>query len=100
MAQPAFARLFIVEVHAAGPEAMLRRAALQDRLSDRLASLLGARTAAARFALRSYVAAVSALVATPLATGDLDAIRNLRAPLLQQLRSLAGAGLLGPRSGG
>lgn len=96
VAEPAFARLFLVEVHAAGNAAMARRADLQDRISATFADLLGARSAAARFTARSYVAAISAMVATPLAAGDLDAVRALRRPLVGHLRSLAGAGLLGP----
>lgn len=85
---PAFARLFLVEVHAAGAEALRRRNALQERIVDALADLLGARTGRERFACRAYVAAVSALVAVPIATGDLDGVAKLRRPLLDHLRSL------------
>jgi AcrR family transcriptional regulator len=85
---PAFARLFLVEVHAAGPVAMGRRADLQARVVDALARLLGARTKAARFACQLYVAGVSALVTVPIATGDLDAVTALRRPLVEQLRTL------------
>jgi AcrR family transcriptional regulator len=95
-AQPAFARLYLVEVHAAGAEAMRRRERLQERLADGLARVLGARTASERFAVRAFVAATSALVATPLATGDLDAVAALRRPLRTHLRALAGGGLVGP----
>src|SRR5690606_37798114 len=38
-----FARLFLVEVHAAGPEAMRRRATFQDRIVDELVAATGAR---------------------------------------------------------
>lgn len=82
---PAFARLYIVEVHAAGPQAIRRRAELQDQVVDALAGLLGARTAAARFGCQAYVAAVSALVGVPLALGDADGVRRLRAPLIEHL---------------
>lgn len=95
--QPAFARLFLVEVQAAGAEAMVRRAELQERVVDALTTLLGARSASARFTARALVAAISAMVATPLASGDLEAVRALRRPLLQHLRALAAAGLLGPQ---
>jgi AcrR family transcriptional regulator len=87
---PAFARLFLVEVHAAGAEAMRRRAALQIAVVDALSSLLGARGKADRFACQVFVAGISALVATPLATGDLDAVAALRRPLIQHLRTLGG----------
>jgi AcrR family transcriptional regulator len=83
-----FARLYIVEVHAAGPPALVRRAELQHRVVDALADLLGADTPDDRFACETYVAAVSALVTLPVVTGDVDAIRALRDPLLGQLRRL------------
>ena len=86
----AFARLFIVEVHAAGPPALLRRAELQARVVDALADLLAATTADDRFACELYVAAVSALVTLPVATGDADGVRALRDPLIAQLRRTAG----------
>ncbi len=83
-----FARLYIVEVHAAGPPALVRRAALQDRVVEALADLLGAGTAEERFACEAYVAAVSALVTLPVASGDGDAVRALRDPLVTQLRRI------------
>ncbi len=87
--QPAFARLFLVEVFAAGPEAMVRRAELQGRLVDALAALFGARSRRARFAWQAYVAATSSLVTVPVVTGDVAAIRALRRPLVDHLRLLA-----------
>jgi len=92
---PAFARLFIVEVHAAGPEAVRRRAALQDRVVDALAALVGAPTPRARFACRAYVAGVASIVTEPLVAGDHEAILALRDPLVEHLRALADAGVLG-----
>lgn len=83
-----FARLYIVEVHAAGPAALVRRAELQRRVVDALADLLGATTVEERFACEAYVAAVSALVTLPVATGDGDAVRALRDPLTAQLRRI------------
>ena len=83
-----FARLFLVEAHAAGPEALARRAAVQDRLVDALVAATGARRAADRFACRAYVAAVASLVALPVATGDTDALAGLRRPLLTHLDEL------------
>lgn len=83
-----FARLFLVEVHAVGPEAMGRRAAIQDRLVDELVTATRARRAADRFACRAYVAAVASLVALPVATGDPEAIAELRGPLLTLLDEL------------
>ena len=85
---PAFARLYIVEVHAAGPAALLRRSELQARVVDALASLLHATGPRSRFACEAFVAAVSALVTVPLVTGDRDALDGLRDPLVEHLRSL------------
>lgn len=88
-AHPAFARLYLVEVHAAGPEAMARRAALQDQVVDALAGLLGVDGVDARFACRAYVAAVGSLVTLPVATGDQVALGALRRPLRTLLEELA-----------
>lgn len=85
---PSFARLYIVEVHAAGPDAIRRRAELQSHVVAALARLLDARSDAARFECEAFVAAISALVAPPLALGDLDGIRRLEAPLVELLRGL------------
>ncbi len=84
----AFARLYLVEVHAAGEEAMARRAALQDQVVDGLADVLGATSPEARFACRAYVAAVASLVTLPVATGDRAGLDDLRAPLLGLLADL------------
>lgn len=85
---PAFARLFVVEAHAAGPDAVRRRADWQARLADGLADLFGTRDEAARFALQAYVGAVASLVTVPLVSGDVAAVSALRGPLVTLLRSL------------
>lgn len=85
-----FARLYIVEVNAAGPEALGRRAELQGRIAAAVAALLGAVTDEDRFSCECFVAAVAALVTVPVATGDREAIRELRDPLVRELDRLAG----------
>lgn len=85
----AFARLFLVEVHAAGAEALTRRAALQEQVVEAFVGLLGARTPEARFACRAFVAAVSSLVTLPIVTADREALDALREPLLHQMDRLA-----------
>lgn len=97
---PAFARLYLVEVHAAGPEAVRRRAQLQAAVVDGLARMLGARSKAARFACQMYVAGVATMVTAPMATGDLAAVTDLRRPLVDHLRRLVGDGLIGRASSG
>jgi len=94
-AEPAFARLYLVEVHAAGEEAMRRRADLQAALADGLADLLGLRRAKGRFACQAFVAAVAGLVSVPLVAGDTDAVLALRRPIRQLLADLV-AGPLAP----
>ena len=83
-----FARLYIVEAHSAGPVALVRRAELQQQVVDLIADLFEARDPDARFACEAYVAAVSALVTLPVATGDVDAVRALRDPLVSLVRRL------------
>lgn len=85
----AFARLYIVEAHAAGPEALRRRADLQARVTDGLAVTLGARSAADRFACTVFVSAVASVVTMPIVDRDLDALAAVRDPLVGELRALA-----------
>ncbi len=98
--EPGYARLFLVEVHAAGPEAMARRTAIQQRIVDALADRLDARTDPERFTCQVLVAAVGAMVAGPLVTGDTDALRALAPPLVEHLRRLDSAGLFEPAARG
>ncbi|MDQ2648071.1 MAG: TetR/AcrR family transcriptional regulator [Actinomycetota bacterium] len=86
-----FARLYIVEAHAAGTEALARRAAMQERVATAIAVLVGATSPDDRFACDCYVAAASALVTVPVAAGDREAILALRQPLVRQLERLAAA---------
>lgn len=79
---PELARVFLIEVYAAGPEAMERRARLQATITDAIAVLLGLGDDRVRFACQALVAAIGALVTPLLATGDLDGIRALREPIV------------------
>ncbi|MEV5647922.1 TetR/AcrR family transcriptional regulator [Nocardia sp. NPDC052254] len=82
-AEPAYARLFLVEVYAAGPKVIARRAELQESFVSLVARILDARTDQQRFACRTMVAALSALVTTHIAADDPDGLRALRAPMLE-----------------
>lgn len=84
-----FARLYVVEAHAAGPEALARRAAMQARVAGAIAVLVGATEPDDRFACDCFVAAASALVTVPIANADRDAILALREPLIRHLERLA-----------
>ncbi|MDT0306059.1 TetR/AcrR family transcriptional regulator [Streptomyces sp. DSM 44917] len=79
--RPALARLFLVEVYAAGPEAIERRQANQRRFADTIAALFGADTEDRRFACAALVAATAQLVTARLVSNDLDGLRALEAPL-------------------
>jgi AcrR family transcriptional regulator len=79
---PELARMFLIEVYAAGPEAMERRTRLQALVTDAVGALLGASDDRGRFACQALVAAISALVTPRLAAGDLSGIRALRDPIV------------------
>jgi AcrR family transcriptional regulator len=96
-----FARLFLVEVYAAGPETIARRAAVQRGFVDLVVAGLGARSAEDRFACEAFVAATSSLVTTRLAANDIDGLRALHRPLLGLAdRLLAGVDRPSRRNGG
>jgi AcrR family transcriptional regulator len=82
IAEPAYARLFLVEVNAAGPEAIERRGEMQATIVDTVVQVLGVDDERGRFACRVLVAAISTMVVVPLVRGDLDALRDLREPVL------------------
>lgn len=85
--QPTFARMFLVEVYAAGPEAIARRAEFQRRVVDAMVRDLGLGEPN-RFACELIVAATAALVTPLLVDGDLDAVRALRDPIVSSLQRL------------
>jgi AcrR family transcriptional regulator len=81
-AEPEFARLFLVEVYAAGPQAIARRAAMQRRFVDVLSETLDPR-GTDRFAVEALVAAIAQMVTSKLAVSDVNGLRALRTPLTQ-----------------
>jgi AcrR family transcriptional regulator len=78
-AEPEFARLFLVEVYAAGAAAIDRRMQTQAAFASHLRAELAAEQDA--FAVDALVAAISAMVTAKLAAGDLAGLRGLREPL-------------------
>lgn len=85
----AHARVFLVEVYAAGPEVVRQRQASLEGFADVVAEthrgckgLLGT-DPEQRFAVMSVVSAVSAMVTNAVAIGDFDALAGLREPLLE-----------------
>jgi AcrR family transcriptional regulator len=93
-AEPAKARLFLVETYAAGPEAMQRRLELQAQFVDGIAALFGARTKARRGVCEALVGAVVALVTARFVADDVAGLAAIRAPIVE----LAAGSLVRPRS--
>lgn len=89
-AEPAFARVFLLEVYAAGSEALARRAAAQQRFVELVAANFRVDSPQERFAAEALVAATSSLVTARLAAGDLDGLRALREPLVRLAGRLLG----------
>lgn len=87
-ADPALARVFLIEVYAAGPTAIERRLELQRQLVDAVAGAFGLSGAEARFTVEAYLAAVVSLVTARLAVDDVAGLRDLHAPLVALARRL------------
>ncbi|MEV0436702.1 MULTISPECIES: TetR/AcrR family transcriptional regulator [Nocardia] len=79
---PASARLFLVEVYAAGPAAIAARMDLQHRFVTVVAAMLGAETDEQRFACATLAAAIGAMVTGKIAGGDLDSLWELKDQLI------------------
>jgi AcrR family transcriptional regulator len=84
----AYARVFLVDVYAAGDRVLSQRRKALDRFVDLIAELMGARRQADRFACEALVAAVSSLVTVRVAVGDLDELPKLRRPIMDVARRL------------
>lgn len=83
---PASARLFLVEVYAAGPTAITARMDLQHRFVAVVAAMLGAETPEQRFACSTFAAAIGAMVTGKIAGDDLDSLAELKADLIALAR--------------
>ncbi len=86
-ADPAFARLFMVEVYAAGERVLETRDRIQERFVELVADSFGARDRAARFACEALVSAIITLVTARLAARDVEGLRALRDPLTGLVRT-------------
>ncbi|RMI34164.1 TetR/AcrR family transcriptional regulator [Nocardia stercoris] len=84
--EPAYARLFLVEVYAVGPAAIARRALMQESFVAMVAQVLGATTDEQIFACQTLVSALSGMVTARVAADDTEGLRALRAPLLTLVR--------------
>jgi AcrR family transcriptional regulator len=83
----AFARVFLIDIYAV-PEGSRRRAEGQVAFADAIAGLFGVRDPERRFACEAIVAAISTLVTSRLAAGDLDGIRALHGPVVRFVNGL------------
>ncbi|HEV7757478.1 MAG TPA: TetR/AcrR family transcriptional regulator [Acidimicrobiales bacterium] len=94
---PALARVFLVEVYAAGPEAIAQRRTSLERFVDIVAAtheghtgFLGTRKSQ-RFAAEMIVNAVSAAVTNIIGVGDTQELRELQKKLTRLARQLFAA---------
>lgn len=87
-----YARLFLIESYAAGPEAIERRARTQEAMVGLVAELTGAAGPSGRYTCTMFVAAVASMVTLPIAAGDRDAVRALGPQLTEHVRRLWNAG--------
>ncbi len=87
-ANPSLARVFLVEVYAAGPAAIRQRRESLDRFIDLIAathpdgSTLIGPNPDQRFAAEVLAGAVSSLVTTAVGTGELDRVTAIHEPLM------------------
>jgi len=86
---PALARVFMIEVYAAGPAAIEQRRASLEGFADIVAEthrgeqgVLGTKPSQ-RFAAQAFVGAVSSLVTNAVGVGDTDQLLALREPLMR-----------------
>jgi AcrR family transcriptional regulator len=89
--EPAIARTFLVEVYAAGPEALERRVAIQTRFVDAVAALVGARGARQLFACEAIVASITALVTLRVCAGETAELEQLAPSLRDFVETTLGA---------
>ena len=88
-AAPALARVFLVEVYAAGPVAIEQRRESLEQFVDIVAEthrgesgVLGTRPSQ-RFAAQAFVGAVSSLVTNAVGVGEINELPKLREPLMK-----------------
>jgi AcrR family transcriptional regulator len=81
--EEAMARVFLVDVYAAGPAALERRREVMDQFVATIANLLEARTADERFAVEALVAAVSSMVTVRVAVGAFHELPGLLDPIMK-----------------
>ena len=89
-AQPATARLFLIETYAAGPDAMRRRLELQQQFVDAIVGIFAARSAQDRFHAEALVAATISAVTARFIADDVARLSTVRPKLLVLAATLFG----------
>jgi AcrR family transcriptional regulator len=93
-AAPSLARVFLVEVYAAGPAAIEQRRASMEHFTDLVAEIFHGEVGVLgsdpeqRFAAEFVVGAVSSMVTNIVGVGDIDELPKLREPLVEVARQL------------
>ena len=88
-AEPAMARLFLIETYAAGPEAMVRRLDLHRQFVDRLADMFDLTGSTAdRFSCEAVVATLIATVTAAFVRGDEEHLLDLGPAVVELARRL------------
>jgi AcrR family transcriptional regulator len=88
LAQPEFAKVFLIGAYGAGPRATRRRIELQEEFVELVARVLGARTKAQRFAAEAIVAAVSSMATARVGTGREGELPGLRESLAELAKEM------------
>ncbi|MBF6300804.1 TetR/AcrR family transcriptional regulator [Nocardia amamiensis] len=83
--EPEVAKVFLVEVYAAGTAVLQRRLATQSGLVDGFAAAFGANLPDQRVVAEAVIGAVVALATNRIVAGDFGGLPDLREPLMSQL---------------
>jgi AcrR family transcriptional regulator len=86
--QQAYARVFLVDVYAAGPAALSRRFRVFQAFVDTIVEIFGVRRASQRALCEALVGAVSSLVTIRVAVGEFDELPGLRGEIREIARRL------------
>jgi AcrR family transcriptional regulator len=86
--EPLVSRVFMIDILAAGPEAVRRRYEMMQAFTGLIVALVDAQTDVQRARAEAFVGAVSSMVATRLALGRADELPALREPLLDLAAAL------------
>lgn len=95
--QPAYARIFLVEVYAAGPDAVKQRLVSLQRFADIVCETFHGESGPLgtapeqRFAAEVLVNAVSAMITNLIATGGHNKIHEIKAPMVKFVKDFTDA---------